>query len=121
MRACSSGGSPAGTAGAPIHADCAGWCAGAFRWAGAERFVQCAKEGTEAFDDPFPARKSGPSSRRTFESLRNWLSAFTPTRDPAFEDGGLGRPSLVWEEEGMPRRLNGPRPTLPLGWEVGLR
>jgi hypothetical protein len=46
--------------GVPIYTDGAGWCADAFRWAGAERVVQCAKEETEAFDDPFPARKSGP-------------------------------------------------------------
>jgi len=88
--------------GAPIHTDGAPWCADACRWAGAERAVQYAKEGTEAFDGLFPARKSGPSSRRTFESIRNWPSAFTSTQDFAFEDGGLGRPPLGWRE-GMPR------------------
>jgi hypothetical protein len=57
-----------------------------------ERMVQYLKEGTEAFDDPFPARKSGPSSRRTFERTHNWLSAFTSTQDFALENGDLGRP-----------------------------
>jgi len=51
-----------------MYADCAGWCAGAFRWAGAERVVQCAKEETEAFDDPFPARKSGPCSPTQYQN-----------------------------------------------------
>ncbi|MFP3138340.1 MAG: hypothetical protein RXS42_09045 [Nitrososphaeria archaeon] len=53
------------------------------------------KDGTEAFDDPFPVGGRGPMSRRTFE--------------------GLGRPPLVWEEEGMPPWLDGPRPMLSLG------
>ncbi|MFP3137827.1 MAG: hypothetical protein RXS42_06310 [Nitrososphaeria archaeon] len=60
-----------------------------------ERMVQYLKDGTEAFDDPFPVGGRGPMSRRTFE--------------------GLGRPPLVWEEEGMPPWLNGLRPILPLG------
>jgi hypothetical protein len=59
-----------------------------------ERMVQYVKEGTEAFD-LFPVGGRGPRSRRTFESL--------------------GRPPLGWEEEGMPRWLNGPRPILSLG------
>ncbi|MFP3285570.1 MAG: hypothetical protein RXP89_06225, partial [Nitrososphaeria archaeon] len=59
-----------------------------------ERMIHYAKEGTEAFDDPFPIGGRGPSSR-------------------VFE--GLGRPPLVWEEEGMPRRLSGPRPIFSLG------
>jgi len=96
--------------GVPICTDGAGWCADACRWAGAERavhdrplrnlmerMVQYLKDGTEAFDDPFPVGGCGP---------RSWR---------AFEGGGLGRPPLVWEEEGMPRRLDGPRPILSLG------
>jgi transposase-like protein len=108
----------------PIYTDGAPWYADACRWAGAEhivydrplrnlmeRMVQCAKEGTEAFDDLFPARKSGLA----FERMLNWLSAFTSMQDFVFEDGGLGRPPLVWREEGMPRWLDGPRPILSLG------
>jgi hypothetical protein len=54
----------------PIYTDGAGWCADACRWAGAEhvvygrplrnlveRMIQYAKEGTEAFGDPFPVGK----------------------------------------------------------------
>ncbi len=54
--------------GVPIYTDGAGWYADACRWAGAEhvvydrplrnlieRMIQCAKEGTEAFDNPFPS------------------------------------------------------------------
>ena len=67
--------------GVPIHTDGAGWYADACRWAGvehvvygrplrnlmsAERMVQYVKEGTEAFDDLFPAsagsRPGAPSS-----------------------------------------------------------
>jgi hypothetical protein len=54
-----------------------------------ERMVQCAKEGTEAFDDLFPVGGRGPSSRGTFESLRNWLSAFMFMQDFVLGDGGL--------------------------------
>jgi hypothetical protein len=36
-------------------------------------------------------------------------------------DGDLGRPPLVWREEGMPRWLDGLRPILSLGQEVGSR
>jgi len=32
-----------------------------------------------------------------------------------FENGDLERPPLAWEEEGMPRRLKGPRRISPLG------
>jgi hypothetical protein len=35
--------------------------------------------------------------------------------DFAFEGGGLGRPPLGWEEEGMPRWLDWLRPILSLG------
>ncbi|MFP3137062.1 MAG: hypothetical protein RXS42_02065 [Nitrososphaeria archaeon] len=114
--------------GVPIYTDGAPWYADACRWAGAERvvhdrplrnlmerMVQYVKEGTEAFDDLFPVGGRGPRSRGTFERPRNWLSAFMSMQDFAFEDGGLGRPPLVWEEEGMPRWLDGLRPILPLG------
>jgi hypothetical protein len=67
-----------------------------------ERMVQCAKEGTEAFDDPFPVGGRGQRSRRAFERMRNWLSAFTSTQDFVLENGDLGRPPLVWEEEEVP-------------------
>jgi len=83
--------------------------------------VQHAKEGTEAFDDPFPVGGRRPRPRRTFGSLRNWLSTFIFVRDLVFEDGGLGRPPLVWGEEGMPRWLDGLRPIFSLGQGVGLR
>ena len=111
----------------PIYTDGAGWYADACRWAGVEhvvydrplrnlmeRVVQYVKEGTEAFDDPFPVGGRRPSSRRTFERMHNWLSASTSMQDFAFEDGDLGRPPLVWKE-GMPSWLDGPRPILPLG------
>jgi hypothetical protein len=74
-----------------------------------ERMIQYVKDRTEAFDDLFPVGGRRPSSRRAFERLRNWLSAFTSMQDFAFEDGGLGRPPLGWREEGMPPWLNGPR------------
>ncbi len=58
--------------GVPIYTDGAPWCADACRWAGAEhavydrplrnlmeRVVQYLKEGTEAFDDPFPVAGAG--------------------------------------------------------------
>jgi hypothetical protein len=69
-----------------------------------ERMVQYLKEGAEAFDDPFPARKSGPSSRRTFERVLNWLSAFTSTQDFALENKDLGSPR------------SGGRRRCPRGW-----
>ncbi|MFP3137644.1 MAG: hypothetical protein RXS42_05335 [Nitrososphaeria archaeon] len=93
--------------GVPIYTDGAPWCADACRWAGAERavhdrplrnlmerMIQRAKEGTEASDDIFPV------GGRAFESPRNWLSAFMSMQDFAFEEGGLGRPPLEWEEGG---------------------
>ncbi|MCI4461081.1 MAG: hypothetical protein JHC24_02640, partial [Thaumarchaeota archaeon] len=74
--------------GVPIYMDGAGWCADACRWAGAEhavhdrplrnlmeRMVQYAKEGTEAFDDPFPVGGRRLASGRAFERMHNWLSA----------------------------------------------
>ncbi len=112
----------------PIYTDGAGWYADACRWAGAERavydrplrnlmerMVQCAKEGTEAFDDLFPVGGRGPSSRRTFERMHNWLSAFMFMQDFAFENWDLGRPPLVWGEEGMPPCLDVLRPIFSLG------
>ncbi len=111
----------------PIYTDGAGWYADACRWAGAEhavydrplrnlmeRMVQYVKEGTEAFDDLFPARKSRLASGRAFERLHNWLSVFMSMQDFVFENGGLGRPPLAWEEE-MPRWLDGLRPIFSLG------
>ena len=99
----------------PIYTDGAGWYAGACRWAGAEhivygrplknlmeRIVQYMKEGTEAFDDLFPAGKRRLSSRRAFERALNWLSAFTFMHNFAFENGELGRPPLVWKEGDAP-------------------
>jgi hypothetical protein len=80
-----------------------------------ERMIQYVKDRTEAFDDPFPVGGRGPRSRRTFERMHNWLSAFTSMQDFVFEDGDLGRPPLGWKEEGTPRWLNGPRPILSLG------
>jgi putative transposase len=113
--------------GVPIHTDGAGWCADACGWAGAEhivydrplrnlmeRMIQYLKDRTEAFDDLFPARKSGLASGRAFERLRNWLSAFTFMHNFVFEDGDLGRPPLEWREEGMPRWLDEMRRMLRL-------
>jgi hypothetical protein len=79
-----------------------------------ERMIQYLKDRTEAFDDLFPARKSGLASGRAFERLRNWLSAFTFMQDFVFEDGDLGRPPLVWREEEMPWWLNEMRRMLRL-------
>jgi hypothetical protein len=79
-----------------------------------ERMVQYLKDRTEAFDDPFPVGGRRPSSRRTFERMHNWLSAFTSMQDFVFEDGDLGRPPLGWREE-MPSWLDGPRPIFSLG------
>jgi len=114
--------------GVPIYTDGAAWCAGACRWAGVEhvvhdrpprnlmeRMVQYIKDRTEAFDDLFPVGGRRPSSRRTFERMLNWLSAFMFMQDFVFENGDLGRPPLEWREEGMPRWLDGPRPILSLG------
>ena len=110
-----------------------GMVRGRMQWAGAERAVHCrplrnlvermvqyAKEGTEAFDDLFPVGGRGQRSRRAFERMHNWLSAFTSMQDFVLEDGDLGRPPLEWRE-GMPRWLNGPRPILSLGQGVSLR
>jgi len=112
----------------PIYTDGAPWYADACRWAGVEhvvydrplrnlmeRMVQYIKDRTEAFDDLFPAMKSGLASGRAFERVHNWLSAFTSLQDFAFENGDLGRPPLGWREEGMPRWLNGLRPIFSLG------
>ncbi|MFP3229124.1 MAG: hypothetical protein RXR47_03135 [Nitrososphaeria archaeon] len=79
-----------------------------------ENIIQYAKEGTEAFDGPFPVGGRGPMSRRTFEGLRNWLSAFMSMQDFVLEDGDLGRPPLGWKEE-MPPWLDGLRPIFSLG------
>ena len=78
-----------------------------------ERMVQYVKDRTEAFDDLFPVRKSRLSSRRAFERMLNWLSAFTFMHDFVFENGGLKRPPLVWKEE-MPPWLNEMRQMLRL-------
>jgi len=112
----------------PIYTDGAGWYANACRWAGAEhvvyghplknlmeRMIQYVKDRTEAFDDLFPARKSRLASGRAFERMLNWLSAFMFMHNFVFENGDLGRPPLVWEEEGMPRWLDGLRPIFSLG------
>jgi Transposase and inactivated derivatives len=112
----------------PIYTDGAPWYADACRWAGVEhvvydrplrnlmeRMIQYAKEGTEAFDDLFPVGGRRPSSRRTFERMHNWLSAFMFMQDFVFENGGLGRPPLGWREEGMPPWLDVLRPILSLG------
>ncbi len=45
----------------------------------------------------------------------NRLSAFMFMQDFVFEDGGLGRSPLGWEEEGMPQWLNGLRQIFSLG------
>jgi hypothetical protein len=57
----------------------------------------------------------GPSSRRAFERVHNWLSAFASMQGFAFEDGDLGRPPLGWREEGMPPWLDWLRPIFSLG------
>jgi len=116
--------------GVPIYTDGAGWYADACRWTGVERvvygrplrnpmsaesMVQYAKEGTEAFDDLFPARKNRLASGRAFERTHNWLSAFMFMHNFVFENGGLGRPPLGWREEGMPPWLDGLRPIFSLG------
>ncbi|MFP3209759.1 MAG: hypothetical protein RXR82_08815 [Nitrososphaeria archaeon] len=62
-----------------------------------------------------PVGGRGSRSRRTFESLGNRLSAFTSMQDFVLEDGDLGRPPLVWGEEGMPPWLDVLRPILSLG------
>ena len=80
-----------------------------------ERMVQYIKDGTEAFDDLFPAMKSRLASGRAFERMHNWLSAFASMQDFVFENGDLGRPPLGWREEGMPPWLNGLRPIFSLG------
>jgi transposase-like protein len=114
--------------GVPIYTDGAGWYADACRWAGAEhvvydrplrnlieRMIQCAKEGTEAFDDLFPVGGRRLASGRAFERMRNWLSAFMFMQDFVLENGDLGRPPLVWREEGMPPWLDVLRPIFSLG------
>jgi len=113
--------------GVPIYTDGAGWYADACRWAGVEhvvygrplrnlmeRMVQYVKDRTEAFDDLFPARKSRLSSRRAFEHMLNWLSAFMFMHSFVFENRNLKRPPLVWREEEMPWWLNEMRRMLRL-------
>jgi len=90
--------------GVPIYTDGAGWYSDACGWAGvehvvyghplknpisAERMVQYVKEGTEAFDDPFPAGERRLASGRAFEHVLNWLSAFTFMHDFVFDNGDL--------------------------------
>jgi len=111
----------------PIYTDGAGWYADACRWAGVEhvvygrplrnlmeRMVQYVKDRTEAFDDLFPARKSRLSSRRAFEHMLNWLSAFMFMHNFMFDNRNLKRPPLVWREEEMPWWLNEMRRMLRL-------
>ena len=78
----------------------------------AQRVLQHAKEGTEAFDGLSPVGERGVASGRAFERVLNWLSAFMFMQDFAFENGGLGRPPLVRREEEMPPWLNEMRRTL---------
>jgi len=112
----------------PIYTDGAGWYADACRWAGVEhvvygrplrnlmeRMIQYVKDGTEAFDYPFPAGKRRLESGRAFERALNWLSAFTFMQDFVFDNRNLKRPPLVWREEEMPWWLNGLRPIFSLG------
>jgi hypothetical protein len=80
-----------------------------------ERMVQYIKDRTEAFDDLFPVGGRGQSSRRAFERVHNWLSAFMFMHNFVFENGDLGRPPLEWREEGMPRWLDVLRPIFSLG------
>jgi len=80
-----------------------------------ERMVQYVKDRTEAFDDLFPVGGRRLRSRRAFERMLNWLSAFMFMHNFAFENGGLGRPPLEWKEEEMPPWLNGLRPIFSLG------
>jgi len=114
--------------GVPIYTDGAGWYADACRWAGAEhvvyghplrnlmeRMIQYVKDRTEAFDDLFPVGERRLRSRRAFERVINWLSAFMFMHNFVFENGGLGRPPLGWKEEGMPPWLNGLRSIFSLG------
>jgi len=113
----------------PIYTDGAGWYSDACGWAGVERVVyghplrnlmsaqrvlQNAKEGSEAFDDPFPVGERGFASGRAFERVLNWLSALTLTQDFAFEKGDPKSPPLAWKEDGMPPWLNETRRTLRL-------
>jgi len=89
----------------PIYTDGGGWYSEACGWACVEhvvyghplknpmeRVVRYAKEGTEAFDDPFPAGGRRLAFGRALEHVLNWLSAFMFMQDFAFENGGLGRP-----------------------------
>ena len=72
----------------------------------AERMAQYVKEGTEAFDDPFPAGGRRLASGRAFERMLNPLSTFISMQGFVPEKGDLKRPPLVWKEEEMPWWLN---------------
>ena len=111
----------------PIYTDGAGWYSDACRWAGVEhvvyghplknlmeRMVQYVKDRTEAFDDLFPVGGRRLSSRRAFERMLNWLSAFMFMHNFIFENRNLKRPPLVWREEEMPWWLNEMRRMLRL-------
>jgi len=115
--------------GVPIYIDGAEWYADACRWAGVEhvvyghplknlmsveRMVQYVKDRTEAFDGLFLVGKSRLSSRRAFEHMLNWLSAFMFMHNFVFENGGLKRPPLVWKGDEMPWWLNEMRRMLRL-------
>jgi len=78
----------------------------------AQRVLQNVKEGTEAFNGPFPVGERGLASGSAFERVLNWFSAFMFMQDFAFENGGLRRPPLVRREEEMPPWLNEMRRTL---------
>ncbi|MFP3229021.1 MAG: hypothetical protein RXR47_02565 [Nitrososphaeria archaeon] len=71
------------------------------------RMVQYLKEGTEAFEDPFPIGGRGLASGLASGRVLNWLSAFTPMQDSAFEDGDLGRPHWCGKRRGCPRGWTG--------------
>ncbi|MFP3263494.1 MAG: hypothetical protein RXQ62_03480 [Nitrososphaeria archaeon] len=98
----------------PIYTDGAAWCAGACMWAGAERavhdrpprnlmgrVVQYAKEGMEAFDDPFPVTGAGSRPGAHSGACITGCQRSHPCRTSCFENGGLGRLPLEWRE-GMP-------------------
>jgi len=91
--------------GVPIYTD-------ACKWAGVEhvvydrplrnlmeRMVQYVKDGTEAFDDPFPVGGRRLASGRAFEHVPNWLSAFISMHNFVFDNRDLEggwRPPLDW-------------------------
>jgi len=53
--------------------------------------IRYVKEGTDAFDDPFPDRRAQAEVEGHSRAWETGLPAFMPMQDSALENGDLGR------------------------------